>query len=401
MDSNNWRVKRDPSELPTGDQTPKPRFNRRENTTDRNGSYDQRRADRSSPHNGQSRDTMWQPLHDQKAEMAVEENRRVYVGNLPYEATVKDIETLFVGFGDGVEAINMSTDPMTGRNPSYCFVDFTTKEQAERAMTEYDGKEFLRRPLKVRPGVKTGSGGGRFHLKEAPRPSSNKPEDRPAFDRWRRLETPEQLKKSIVEGRRLYVGGLPRFQNQAATDSQIRDLFEKHGFEVEIISKLISRHESKKDEEGNHNYCFVDLVSAADVDTAIRVLDGMERWGWRVKVSRASGLSGKLGERRRVYVGGLPEFASQEATEAGIRELFGSFVVRMVSKLLSPREPKSDEGNRCYCFVELADEEQTDAAIAELDWKEMWGWKVRVKPALGSEKQERLPARGWRASSSS
>jgi len=48
----------------------------------------------------------------------------------------------------------MSVDPMTGRNPSYCFVDFTSKELAERVMEEYDGRTFLRRPLKVKPGVK-------------------------------------------------------------------------------------------------------------------------------------------------------------------------------------------------------------------------------------------------------
>lgn len=320
----------------------------------------------------------------------------MYVGNLPYEATVKDIELLLVNFGEGVEAINMSVDPMTGRNPSYCFVDFSTKELAERAMVEYNGRDFLRRPLKVKPGVKSGSGGGRFNKSEDTR-SPSKSDDRPGLDRWRRLETPEQLNKSVTEGRRLYVGGLPRFENNADTETQITDLFESHNFKVEVVSKLIWRNESKRYEEGNNNYCFVDLASASDTDAAISALNGLERWGWRLKLSRATGTSVKLGERRRVYVGGLPEFAGQEATEEGIRELFGSFEVKMVSKLFSPREPKSEEGNRCYCFVELANEEQTDAAIGELDWKEMWGWKVRVKPALGSEKQTPATSKGWRA----
>ena len=54
----------------------------------------------------------------------------------------------------------MSVDPMTGCNPSYCFIDLTTRELAERVMEEYNGADFLRRPLKVKPGVKSGGGSG-------------------------------------------------------------------------------------------------------------------------------------------------------------------------------------------------------------------------------------------------
>jgi RNA recognition motif-containing protein len=77
---------------------------------------------------------------------------------MPYEATVKDVESLFKDISDGIQAINMSVDPMTGRNPSYCFVDFKSKDLAERVMEEYNGVDFLRRPLKVKPGVKSGRG---------------------------------------------------------------------------------------------------------------------------------------------------------------------------------------------------------------------------------------------------
>jgi RNA recognition motif-containing protein len=404
MDSHNWRVKRDPSELPArGPATPK----REAFGTSKS---EPRWASRGSPAStpGASRDSpMRQPLNTQQADLAVEEARRVYVGNLPYEATVKDVEALFVDLGKGVEAINMSVDPMTGRNPSYCFVDFTTKELADTAMVEYDGRDFMRRPLKVKPGVKSTAGSGRFNKFDvsgsgsgSPSASPIRPSDSPSspgLDRWRRLETPEQLHKAVSEGRRLYVGGLPRFENNADQSAQIQALFDAEKLKVDIIGNLISPHESKREEEGNHYYCFVDLVSADDTQTAIAALNGLDRWGWRLRVSRATGTPAKLGERRRVYVSGLPEFAGVEATEAGVRELFKGYDVRTVSKLLQPREPKSEEGNRCYCFVELADEKQRDAAIAELDWKEMWGWKVRVKPATGTERQAAPAQRGWRA----
>lgn len=332
----------------------------------------------------------------------------MYVGNLPYEATVQDIEALFVDLGKGVESINMSVDPMTRRNPSYCFVDFTSKELADTAMVEYDGKEFMRRPLKVRPGVKSSTGGPRFNKFDltGSGPGSGSPSSpsspfrsynnntatasngnsSPAQDRWRRPDELQTVQKAVAEGRRLYVGGLPRFENNADQTEQIKALFDAENIKLDVIGNLISPHESKRQEEGNHYYCFVDLVSADDTATAVAALNGLPAWNWKLRVSRATGSPAKAGERRRVYVSGLPEFDGVEATEKGVRELFEGYEVRNVSRLLQPREPKSEEGNRCYCFVELGTDEERERAIAELDWKEMWGWKVRVKAATGTER---------------
>lgn len=41
----------------------------------------------------------------------------------------------------------MSVDPMTGRNPSYCFVDLISKDLAEGVMEMYNGRMFRQRPL--------------------------------------------------------------------------------------------------------------------------------------------------------------------------------------------------------------------------------------------------------------
>jgi len=107
------------------------------------------------------------------------------------------------------------------------------------------------------------------------------------------MEKPEQLNNAALEGRRLYVGGLPRFLDQVITNSKIRELFQ--GFNVEVMSKMISPHISEKDDRGNHYYCSVDLAAAEDVDAAISALDGKEKWNWTIKVNRAGGISGNLG----------------------------------------------------------------------------------------------------------
>jgi RNA recognition motif-containing protein len=392
MDSSNWRVKRDPAESSAREQTQNRSFQQRQYDTDRKPGSSPN-ASRFPQNQASSRDTIRKPFNDAQAEQAIEEGRRVYVGNLPYEATVKDIEKLFKDVASEIQAINMSVDPMTGRNPSYCFVDFTSKELAQRVMQEYNGQDFLRRPLKVKPGVKSGTGTGRYDVV----PRTRQSDTAVVFDRWRRLETPEELDGAVKGGRRLYIGGLPRFKDQEDTNLQMRKLFKD--FQLEVVSKLLSSQESKRYKVGNHYYCFVDLGSREEASAAIRALDGSEKWGWNIKVDRSSGSSVKLAERRRLFVGGLPEFPDQEAAEAGLRELFEGYEIKEMSKLFSPSgEKMAEEGNHMYCFVELANEEQTDAAIEALDWKEMWSWKVRVKPATGNARKapERSSQGVWR-----
>lgn len=87
---------------------------------------------------------------------------------------------------------------------------------------------------------------------------------------------------------------------------------------------------------------------------------------------------------------------SQETAETGVRSLFKSYEIHSITKLFAPREEKrEEEGNHHYCFVELEDAQQTDDAIKELDWIEMWGWKVRVKLATKSGTTKREGNRTW------
>lgn len=79
---------------------------------------------------------------DPKAHMAIDEGRRIYVGNLLYKLKLEDIQLLFADLADSIEDISMSIDPMTGRNPSYCFIDLVSRDLAERAILEYDGAPF-------------------------------------------------------------------------------------------------------------------------------------------------------------------------------------------------------------------------------------------------------------------
>lgn len=133
---------------------------------------------------------------DPKSDQALEEGRRIYVGNLPYAAQIADIRDLFIHVEDSIQDINMPVDPLTGQNPSYCFVDFTSKAGANKALQNYDGMKFMGRHLKVNTAFRTGDGKGHYHLKRdlqetktdssAETPTGGGDINPYAFNRWRR-----------------------------------------------------------------------------------------------------------------------------------------------------------------------------------------------------------------------
>lgn len=72
----------------------------------------------------------------------------IYVGNVSYDLTEKELEELFAEFGS-VSAARIITDRMTGRSKGFGFVEMDNKAEGEEAIKQLDGKEMNGRPLKV------------------------------------------------------------------------------------------------------------------------------------------------------------------------------------------------------------------------------------------------------------
>src|SRR5438046_380170 len=83
------------------------------------------------------------------------------------------------------ERVDISIDPFTGRNPSYCFVELENKEQADRAMLELNGKELLGRLVKIGPGVAKSSR-DRSYVRTDTSARNERKSSLLVFDRWER-----------------------------------------------------------------------------------------------------------------------------------------------------------------------------------------------------------------------
>ena len=88
---------------------------------------------------------------------------RIYVGNLSHDVTEDDFRELFVSFGE-VESATIIKDRYGGRPKGFGFVEMPNGNEAERAIQELNGKEFMERELTVneaRPRRERGRGRGR------------------------------------------------------------------------------------------------------------------------------------------------------------------------------------------------------------------------------------------------
>jgi len=87
---------------------------------------------------------------------------KLYVGNLSFNTSTQELEQMFGEVGT-VESANIIEDRETGRSRGFAFVEMSSKEEAQNAITTLNGKEIDGRELTVneaKPREDRGGGGG-------------------------------------------------------------------------------------------------------------------------------------------------------------------------------------------------------------------------------------------------
>ena len=88
---------------------------------------------------------------------------KIYVGNLSFGTTTQDLEEMFGEFGS-VQSTNIIEDRETGRSRGFAFIEMSSEEEGQNAITKLNGKEISGRELIVNEAKprenRAGSGGG-------------------------------------------------------------------------------------------------------------------------------------------------------------------------------------------------------------------------------------------------
>jgi RNA recognition motif-containing protein len=105
---------------------------------------------------------------------------KLYVGNLSYSTTEDDLRTLFAQAGT-VKSVSVIKDRDTGRSKGFAFVEMSSSDEAQKAISLLNGQAFQERSLKVnvaRPREDRPRGGGGFGGPRGDRPAGGPRGDR-------------------------------------------------------------------------------------------------------------------------------------------------------------------------------------------------------------------------------
>jgi len=76
-------------------------------------------------------------------------NKKVYVSNLPSQATENELKTLFSSAGD-VMSVKIVGDRQTGQPRGFAFVEMSSQWEARRAVSTLNRKNFMGKELLVK-----------------------------------------------------------------------------------------------------------------------------------------------------------------------------------------------------------------------------------------------------------
>jgi cold-inducible RNA-binding protein len=91
-----------------------------------------------------------------------EESLNIYVGNLSFDTSERELEAAFAAYGS-VTSARIATDRDTNRPRGFGFVEMGNQTEAEAAIAALNGRELQGRTLTVneaRPREERGAGGG-------------------------------------------------------------------------------------------------------------------------------------------------------------------------------------------------------------------------------------------------
>ncbi|SMR45736.1 unnamed protein product [Zymoseptoria tritici ST99CH_1E4] len=232
----------------------------------------------------------------------------------------------------------MSIDAFTGRNPSYCFVDLHTEDDAGSALQTMQGQLVRGRPVRLSRNTER-------------RQTSSDPKSA-VVNKLNALRynvgAMSHWTAPSMENRRLYVGGLPQ-----------------------ISASSSGRIARRKWNLARIFHTFVDLATAEEALDAARVLNGkVSRYGGRLRIScaqRSKG-SGKVYREQlhgdahifeeRVFVGGL---TGSQDVDVSVRAILAGYDIRSV---ITPTASKRSGQHCLYCFVDFGTATEAQAVVS-------------------------------------
>jgi RNA recognition motif-containing protein len=239
------------------------------------------------------------PGRKKNREGAVAEGREVHISNLDRTASESDLRDVFSKYGK-VTRVNIPQN-MAGKNRGFAFIDFETKEQAEKAAEEMHNTKFRSQILvvevskesKVKATARSFNPG---RSSASPAPSSSRDQE---GDQVMGEAASSKPSYEEISARTIALMGLPDTVN----DARVRALVDPVG---EVTKMTL---------QPAHGGAKVEFIDAATAGKAAMKLDGMDFEGRKLRTGPADELRHANAERQ-------PNRAGQRSKPAGRKPAF-------------------------------------------------------------------------------
>lgn len=215
------------------------------------------------------------PTQKKNRQGALAEGREVYITNLDRNSTEADLRDIFSKYGT-VTRVNIP-QTMAGKNRGFAYLDFDTKEHADKAAAELNNTKFksqiltveISKEVKVKPTAKAINANSDT---ASPAPSSRDAEgDEKMGGNEERHRNPTGEE---IASRTIALMGLPDTIN----DARVRALVEKHATIVQLVS------------QPSHGGAKIEFADAATAGKVALQLDGADFEGYTLRTGSPNDL---------------------------------------------------------------------------------------------------------------
>ncbi|KAG2160797.1 RNA-binding domain-containing protein [Aureobasidium pullulans] len=289
------------------------------------------------------------------------EGRRLYIGNLAYATTEGELKDFFKDYL--VETTSIPTNPRTTRPVGYAFVDVSTPTEAERAISELNGKTILDRKVSVQ-------------LARKPEPAQ---EGNETAEPARRRSSTRGRGRGRGRGGRSGRGRGRNAEGQT-TDAPADSTDGPTNVPGQVLPLTETTNEALTAAPGDKDALTVNPNKTGKTDAL------------RPRKQRGPPEDG-VPSKTKVMVANLP----YDLREEKLLEIFAEYkptsakialrpIPRfMVRKLQARNEPRKGRG---FGFVTLESEELQQKACSDMNGKEIEGREIAVKVAIDSPGKE-------------
>ena len=197
-----------------------------------------------------------------------EKERKLFVGNVPFNVTSGNVKDVFIARGYNVTDISMpvdvNQDGTIARSKGYCFVTFATSEDAEKALVGMDQYEMMGRRISVH------------------RRDDYVKKDDEVKSPWLAAKTEKRRMIKLQDSRTVYCSRFPLDVTQA----QIQELFSAYGKIESAFVPTVLTSTPNGTVEMCKGFSFIVFEDEASCEAAVESLDGSPWLGAKIMVRR-------------------------------------------------------------------------------------------------------------------